>query len=231
MGPNDTGVFTLTHPGPGPHPAIHPAVLRDPRPLTRVLKRPLDVALAGFLLVIVSPILLAAMALVRLTSRGPAIFVQERIGHRCRRFPMYKLRTMVRDAPSRERELAERLTGRTFFKLDDDPRITRVGRLLRKYSIDELPQLVNVLKGDMSLVGPRPLLVSDFQKFPRSRQQRRFAVKPGLTGLWQVSGRSELNDRVRMDLDGEYVDRWSLALDLEILARTVPAVLSGRGAT
>ena len=109
--------------------------------------------------------------------------------------------------------------------------MTRGGRLLRKTSIDELPQLVNVLRGDMSLVGPRPLLPSDFRKFPRSRQQRRFAVKPGMTGLWQVSGRSELDDGERIRLDAEYVDRWSLGLDLRILARTLPAVLSGRGAT
>ena len=231
MGPNDTGVFTLNPRGLAP--GVHPVVLEDPRPrdrsIGRAFKRPLDWVLAAVLLAITAPILLVSVLLIRLTSRGPALFVQERIGYRCRRFSMYKLRTMVDGAEARERELAGGLAGRTFFKLDDDPRITRVGRMLRKLSIDELPQLFNVLKGDMSLVGPRPLLVSDFEKFPRSRQQRRFAVKPGLTGLWQVSGRSLLDDADRIRLDCEYVDRWSLALDLEILARTIPAVLSTRG--
>ena len=229
MGPNDTGVFTLTHQGLAP--GVHPVVLEDPRPFSRALKRPLDVVLASLLLLLTGPILLAAMVLIRLTSRGPALFVQTRIGHRCERFSMLKLRTMVDGAEARERELVRSRPGRTFFKLDDDPRITPVGRVLRKLSIDELPQLVNVLRGDMSLVGPRPLLVSDFEKFPRSRQQRRFAVKPGITGLWQVRGRSLLDDAERIRLDCEYVDRWSLALDLEILARTLPAVLSTRGAT
>lgn len=229
MGTNDTGVFTLTHRGLTPH--IHPVVLEEPLPLSRALKRPLDLVLAGLLLVLTAPVLLVAMALIRWTSRGPALFTQERIGYRCERFSMIKLRTMVDGAEAREDELAEARTGRMFFKLEDDPRITRVGRVLRKLSIDELPQLVNVLRGDMSLVGPRPLLVRDFEKFPRSRQQRRFAVRPGLTGLWQVRGRSLLDDADRIRLDCEYVDRWSLALDLEILVRTVPAVLSTRGAT
>ncbi|HVS14496.1 MAG TPA: sugar transferase [Thermoanaerobaculia bacterium] len=205
----------------------HPAA----RSRAFAIKRGLDVVLSLALLVLAAPVLLAAWALVRLTSPGPALFVQGRIGHHGERFDMLKLRTMEDGAETREEELAERRPGRTFFKLVDDPRITRVGRILRRWSIDELPQLMNVLEGTMSLVGPRPLLVSDFRRFPKSRQLRRFAVKPGLTGLWQISGRSLLSDEERMRLDLQYVERWSLWLDLKILVRTVPAVLLGRGAT
>lgn len=205
----------------------HPAE----RSLSLVLKRGLDVLLSLALLVLATPVLLAAWALIRVTSRGPALFVQTRIGHRLERFEMLKLRTMEEGAETREDELARDQRERTFFKLIDDPRVTRFGRLLRRFSIDELPQLINVLEGKMSLVGPRPLLVSDLRRFPQTRQLRRFAAKPGLTGLWQVSGRSLLSDEERMGLDLEYVERWSLWLDLRILIRTVPAVFLGRGAT
>jgi lipopolysaccharide/colanic/teichoic acid biosynthesis glycosyltransferase len=194
------------------------------------LKRVLDVVLASVLLLVTAPVLLAAMGLIRLTSPGSAIFCQSRVGYRCRRFPMLKLRTMVDGAEEREEELAVAVAG-TFLKLDDDPRITRLGRWLRRSSLDELPQLWNVLRGEMSLVGPRPLLPTDFERYPKHAQMRRFSRSPGLTGLWQVSGRSETSDRERIRLDLEYVDHWSLWLDLKILARTVPAVLSGRGAT
>lgn len=194
------------------------------------LKRALDLTLASVLLLLTGPVLLAAMAVIRLTSRGPALFRQPRVGYRCRTFPMLKLRTMVQGAAEHEEELAAEVDG-TFFKLEDDPRVTRVGRWLRRSSIDELPQLVNVLRGEMSLVGPRPLLLRDFQRYPKHAQMRRFSRRPGLTGLWQVSGRSETSDRERIRLDLEYVDHWSLWLDLGIMLRTVPAVLSGRGAT
>lgn len=194
-------------------------------------KRAMDVTLSTLLLVLAAPVIGLAMLLIRLTSPGPAIFVQRRIGYQGRQFAMLKLRTMRREAERIEDELACEQEGRTFLKLENDPRITRLGRLLRKWSIDELPQLVNVLKGDMSLVGPRPLLLCDFRKFPRREQLRRFSVKPGITGLWQVSGRSALPDAERMRLDLEYVDRWSLGLDLAILARTLPVVVSARGAT
>ncbi|MFP5285559.1 MAG: sugar transferase [Thermoanaerobaculia bacterium] len=194
-------------------------------------KRAMDVVLSAILLVLAAPVLGLAMLLVKLTSRGPALFVQKRIGFEGRKFDMYKLRTMRRGAERMQDELASCQEDRTFLKIEDDPRVTRVGRLLRKSSIDELPQLWNVLKGDMSLVGPRPLLVCDFRKFPKREQLRRFSVKPGITGLWQVSGRSSLPDGERMRLDLEYVDRWSLGLDLAILARTLPVVLSTRGAT
>jgi len=194
------------------------------------LKRVLDVVLASILLVLTAPVLLLAIVLIRLTSPGAAIFRQPRVGHRCRTFLMLKLRTMERGAEEREAELASEVDG-TFFKLCDDPRITRLGRWLRRTSVDELPQLVNVLRGEMSLVGPRPLLLRDFERYPKHTQMRRFSRPPGLTGLWQVSGRSETGDEERIRLDLDYVDRWSLALDLRILGLTVPAVLSGRGAT
>jgi lipopolysaccharide/colanic/teichoic acid biosynthesis glycosyltransferase len=222
MNLDDTGSFTW---------------LLEAQPVPRLdlrdrVKRLVDVVGAWVLLVATLPILAGAALLVRLTSRGPVFFVQPRVGYRCRQFPMLKLRTMVNGAEKHEAALAAaRPAERIFFKLDDDPRVTRVGRWLRRASIDELPQLVNVLRGEMSLVGPRPLLVSDMRLYPRSAQMRRFSVKPGLTGLWQVSGRSRLPDDERIALDLEYVDRRSLALDARILARTLPAVLSGEGAT
>ena len=198
--------------------------------MVSVDKRTVDVLLSAILLVLAAPMIGLAALLIRLTSRGPAIFVQQRIGFEGRRFAMYKLRTMTQGAERMQDELAECQEDRTFLKLESDPRVTRIGRVLRKLSIDELPQLWNVLKGDMSLVGPRPLLVCDFRKFPKREQLRRFSVKPGITGLWQVSGRSSLPDSERMRLDLEYVDRWSLGLDFRILARTLPVVLSTRGA-
>jgi lipopolysaccharide/colanic/teichoic acid biosynthesis glycosyltransferase len=224
MSPNDTGAFYWTATGA---PVVGVPAARRP---ALAAKRLLDVVLAAGLLVVTAPLLLAAAAAIRLTSRGPAFFVQDRIGYRCRRFSMIKLRTMVAGAEREEARLAAAAGGRIFFKIQDDPRVTAVGRVLRRFSLDELPQLVNVLRGDMSLVGPRPLLVSDLRRFPAYRQRRRFSMKPGLTGRWQVSGRSLLSDQERIRLDDEYVASWSLAGDLAILARTLPAVLSGRGA-
>lgn len=193
-------------------------------------RRAIDVVCAALGLVLAAPLILVAIALIRLTSRGRAIFVQPRVGHLCRSFDMYKLRTMVDGADRMEETLAASSGNPTFLKIKRDPRATSIGRLLRKYSIDELPQLYNVLRGDMSLVGPRPLLLSDFRKFPKREQLRRFAVKPGMTGLWQVSGRSACTDTQRIRLDLEYVDRRSLALDLTILARTIPVAVLGKGA-
>jgi lipopolysaccharide/colanic/teichoic acid biosynthesis glycosyltransferase len=143
---------------------------------------------------------------------------------------MFKFRTMVNGSHAVEEKLAHECRDRIFFKVKEDPRVTAFGRFLRKYSLDELPQFFNVLRGEMSLVGPRPLLLSDFSKFPKRQQARRFVVKPGITGLWQVNGRSESSDQERMALDLEYVDRWSLWKDLVILARTIPAVIQAKGA-
>ena len=192
-------------------------------------KRALDLLGATALITLLSPILLILIALVKLTSPGPIIFRQRRIGFRCHEFDMYKFRTMYDGAHLKEKELAAQAGG-SFLKLANDPRITPIGRFLRKYSLDELPQLFNVLEGTMSLVGPRPLLVSDLGKLPRRSTLRRFATPPGITGLWQVCGRSSCTEQERLQLDREYVDRWSLPLDLKILLRTVSVVVTGRGA-
>lgn len=192
-------------------------------------KRVVDLLGASLLLTLAAPVILLAVLAVRWSSPGaPALFSQPRIGYRGRPFRIFKIRTMVPGAERREHDLTSR--GPVFFKTPSDPRITPVGRWLRRYSLDELPQLLNVLRGDMSLVGPRPILVSDFGRMPIHRQLERFAVKPGLTGLWQVSGRSLLSDERRMELDLEYVRNWSLVRDLRILARTLPAVVRAEGA-
>lgn len=196
----------------------------------RLAKRALDVlgALAG--LAVLGPALVLAMAAVRWHDGGPALFVQERAGRYGRAFRLYKLRTMVTDAEDRLAGLQLRNEVRgPAFKLRDDPRVTPLGRWLRRLSLDELPQLVNVLRGEMSLVGPRPPLPSEVARYER-HQLRRLSVRPGMTGLWQVSGRADLPFERWIELDLEYVDRWSLWLDLRLLARTVPAVLSGTGA-
>jgi lipopolysaccharide/colanic/teichoic acid biosynthesis glycosyltransferase len=195
-----------------------------------VLKRALDVALAALALVLVAPLLLAAAAAIRASGPGPIVFKQQRIGYRGRPFTMYKLRTMVAGADAQQASLADRANGPVFFKLADDPRVTRVGRFLRRTSIDELPQLVNVLAGDMSLVGPRPLLPSDASNLHDSHHRTRFATVPGITGLWQVSGRSACSDAERLRYDTEYVRNWSLSLDFRILLRTLPVVLTAKGA-
>ena len=158
--------------------------------------------------------------LVRLESSGPAFFVQERLGYRRRPFPCIKFRTM--------RDDAERETG-PVWAAEEDPRITPLGRWLRKYSLDELPQFWHVLRGDMSLVGPRPPVPSEVERY-ETWQRRRLSMRPGLTCLWQISGRNEIDFQTWMELDLEYIDTWTFGLDLRILLRTVPAVLFGRGA-
>ncbi len=190
-------------------------------------KRALDLLGAALLLLLLAPLLAAIAAAVRLTSPGPALFAQTRIGLGCRPFRMLKFRSMVAEAERLETVLA-RASDRTFLEVKDDQRVTGLGRWLRRYSLDELPQLWNVLWGEMSLVGPRLLLLGDLERTRAST--RRFAMPPGLTGLWQVSGRSDLDDAARIQLDLAYVEGWSLALDLKLLARTMPAVLSGDGA-
>jgi exopolysaccharide biosynthesis polyprenyl glycosylphosphotransferase len=200
---------------------------------TRLLlvKRTVDVLVSGFLLILLSPLMLTVFLLVTLDSAGAAIFTQERIGLNKRRFRIYKFRTMVADAEKLQLQLEARNEAQgPVFKIKKDPRITRLGRILRKTSIDELPQLFNVLNGDMSLVGPRPLPVRDYTGFSHDWQRRRFSVRPGITCLWQVSGRSSITFDQWMVLDMEYIDRWSLWLDLQILVRTIPAVVRGSGA-
>jgi exopolysaccharide biosynthesis polyprenyl glycosylphosphotransferase len=198
--------------------------------MSLMVKSVFDRVSAALALVLLSPVLLGVAVLIRLGSRGPAIFTQIRSGRDGRPFVMYKFRTMVVDAEQRLIDLQHHNEGAgPLFKLRDDPRITRIGRVLRSLSIDELPQLLNVVKGDMSLVGPRPALPSETSQYSEW-VWRRLHVRPGLTGLWQVSGRSALSwdDSIRMDL--QYVNNWNLRLDLAILARTVRAVLSRDGA-
>jgi exopolysaccharide biosynthesis polyprenyl glycosylphosphotransferase len=199
--------------------------------LQRAAKRLMDIVVAAGLLVLLSP-LLAAMALaVRLTSPGPVFYRWPVVGLRGRPFNGYKFRTMVVGAEEMKRDLLTRneMTG-PVFKMKDDPRITPLGRVLRRFSLDELPQLWSVLKGDMSLVGPRPPLQSEYARFSEW-QRRKLLVKPGITCLWQVSGRNEIRDFdewVRLDL--AYSQNWSLWLDIKILVKTIPAVLRARGA-
>ena len=195
-------------------------------------KELLDVAGAFVLLLATSPVFLATALAIRLTSPGPILFRQQRSGLNGRPFTMLKFRSMVSDAEQLKQELAalNEMDG-PVFKLTEDPRITRVGRTIRRFSVDELPQLINVLRGEMSLVGPRPLPVDEVRRFDDFSHRRRLSVKPGLTCLWQVSGRNnvkDFKDWVRLDL--EYIDNWSLWLDVKILCRTVPVVLLGTGA-
>jgi lipopolysaccharide/colanic/teichoic acid biosynthesis glycosyltransferase len=195
-----------------------------------LVKRVLDVVVSGALLILCAPLLIAVAIAIRLSSAGPVLFAQRRIGYRCAEFEMFKFRTMVDGAHRDEQRLADAHHDRTFLKIKDDPRVTPLGRVLRRFSIDELPQLFNVLRGDMSLLGPRPLLPSDLDRFPRASVMRRFAMKPGISGLWQVSGRSLLPDAERIRLDIDYVDNWTLTRDLTILARTIPVVVTAKGA-
>jgi exopolysaccharide biosynthesis polyprenyl glycosylphosphotransferase len=196
-----------------------------------VAKHLLDTVTSLVLLVLLSPIFLIVALLIKLDSRGPVFFVQKRVGLNKRRFHMYKLRTMVIDAETRQFALENRNEADgPVFKIKDDPRITRVGKFLRKFSIDELPQFFNVLCGDMSLVGPRPLPVRDCEGFEQDWQRRRFSVRPGLTCLWQINGRSTVSFKHWMDLDMRYIDQWSLWLDIIILVKTIPAILRGTGA-
>ncbi|HEX8372466.1 MAG TPA: sugar transferase [Chthoniobacterales bacterium] len=197
-----------------------------------IVKSMVDVVGAFLGIIVLSPLLLLVALAVRLTSPGVVIFRQMRGGRHGEPFPMYKFRSMYSDAEQRKHELEamNQMTG-PVFKMDADPRITPLGRFLRKYSIDELPQLFNVLRGHMSLVGPRPLPLYEVARFETTSHRRRLSVKPGLTCLWQIAGRNEVtnfHDWVRLDL--AYIDNWSLWLDLKILVKTIPAVIMGAGA-
>ncbi len=196
-----------------------------------LLKRALDVALSSLLLVLLSPLLAAIALAVKLTSPGPVLFTQQRVGLHKRRFAVHKFRTMVVGAEARLAEVAHlNEASGPVFKVRHDPRLTPLGRFLRKTSFDELPQLWDVLAGHMSLVGPRPLPVRDYEGFAQDWHRRRFSVRPGITCLWQVDGRSVVPFERWMELDMQYIDHWSLWLDLKILLRTIPAVLKGSGA-
>ena len=196
-----------------------------------VVKRAIDFGLSLAMILLLSPLFLIVALLIKATSPGPVFFLQERLGLYKRRFRICKFRTMDPDAEAKQAALEHlnEVDGAAF-KITNDPRITPIGRILRKTSIDELPQLFNVLKGDMSLVGPRPLPVRDYEGFDQDWHRRRFSVRPGITCLWQVGGRSNISFDRWMELDMEYIDNWSLLLDFKILIGTIPAVLKGSGA-
>lgn len=195
------------------------------------LKGSLDFVGGLVLLILLAPLMAVIAIAIKLTSPGPVFFIQDRVGLNKRRFKMFKFRTMVVDAPEKQKEL-EMLNEANgpVFKIKEDPRVTPLGKWLRKTSLDELPQLLNILLGDLSLVGPRPLPERDFQKFDKSWFNRRFSVKPGITCIWQISGRSETSFDKWILQDLEYIDKWSIGLDLKILFKTVPSVLRGTGA-
>jgi exopolysaccharide biosynthesis polyprenyl glycosylphosphotransferase len=196
-----------------------------------VVKRVIDVIVSAAMLALLSPLLLLTALLIKLDSPGPILFRQVRMGLNRRRFEVLKFRTMTNEADARQSALESmNEADGPVFKIKNDPRVTRFGAFLRHFSIDEFPQLINVLKGEMSLVGPRPLPLRDVARIDTQWHKRRFSVKPGLTCLWQVNGRSDVNFErwVRMDL--EYIDTWSLKLDIKILLKTIPAVLRGSGA-
>lgn len=206
-------------------------VFRERLLLQLLGKRLLDVAVSAALLVVLSPLLLAVALAIKLTSPGPVLFAQRRVGMNNRTFTLYKFRSMYADADQRRHELTHlnEMDG-PVFKIKNDPRITHVGRLIRRTSIDELPQLLNVLKGQMSLVGPRPPLPDEVERYDWL-YRKRLSIKPGITCLWQVSGRNQVSFKRWMELDQIYVENWSLWLDIKILAKTIPAVLSLRGAS
>jgi exopolysaccharide biosynthesis polyprenyl glycosylphosphotransferase len=196
-----------------------------------MVKRVLDVVVSVILLVLLAPLMIGVAICIKFDSAGHVFFRQERIGLNKRRFRIFKFRTMVANAEKMMVELqAMNEVPGPVFKMKADPRCTRIGTFLRRTSIDELPQLLNVVLGNMSLVGPRPLPVRDYEGFSEDWQRRRFSIRPGITCLWQVRGRSDIPFDKWMELDLQYMDEWSLWLDLKILARTVPAVLRGSGA-
>lgn len=196
-----------------------------------LLKRALDILLAGPLFILLLPIFGLLVLAIRLESPGPALFKQTRVGRWGQIFTMYKFRSMYMDAEARKAELLaeNEMSGGVTFKMQRDPRITRIGRFIRKASIDELPQLWNVLKGDMSLVGPRPPVPAEVDEYSLS-DRRRLEVTPGITCIWQVSGRSDIPFPEQVELDVRYIESQSLLTDLKLLWQTVPAVLFGRGA-
>lgn len=196
-----------------------------------LVKRFIDVVVAAAGLIVLSPLLIAVAIAIKLTGPGPVFFQQKRVGLNGRKFTLYKFRSMVKDAARMRADLADlnEMDG-PVFKIRNDPRVTPLGRWMRRYSIDELPQLFNVLIGDMSLVGPRPPLPSEVSEYQR-KQRRRLSMRPGLTCTWQVSGRNDIPDFNRWaELDLQYIDNWSLMGDLKLLVKTIPAVISGKGA-
>jgi exopolysaccharide biosynthesis polyprenyl glycosylphosphotransferase len=213
-----------------PHSAVY-RVQRVGQVAAQMFKRMMDMVLSGTGIILLSPLLILIAMAIKVTDPGPALFVQERFGYRRRKFKLFKFRTMVANAERMMADLEKFNEAEgPIFKIKNDPRITPLGRILRKTSLDELPQLLNVLIGDMSLVGPRPMSLRDVSLFSTSNLMRRFNVKPGITGLWQVSGRSNTSFDHWISMDFRYIDDWSFWLDLSILARTIPVVIKGSGA-
>ncbi len=201
------------------------------KPFQIAIKRLIDIVASFLALTLLSPLLLATSLAVKFTSRGPVLFKQLRVGLHGRTFHMLKFRSMVVNAEELKAKLAaQNEQSGPVFKMTKDPRITRIGRFIRKYSIDELPQLINVLRGDMSLVGPRPPVPSEVAKY-EAWQRRRLSVRPGLTCVWQVSGRNQISFEEWMLLDMRYIDHWSLSQDFQLILKTFPVVLTGRGAS
>jgi exopolysaccharide biosynthesis polyprenyl glycosylphosphotransferase len=200
--------------------------------LARALKRTCDIALSASILLVASPVMAIVAALIALDSPGPVLFRQERVGHKGKVFEIFKFRSMYVDAEQIKCQLAELndLNDGVMFKIYDDPRVTRIGRFLRKASLDELPQLINVLRGEMSLVGPRPLIPEEIEAFGENWHHRRLDLRPGITGPWQIYGRSDIPFHDMLRFDYQYVAGWSLGRDFEILLSTIPVALSGRGA-
>lgn len=204
--------------------------LTHARAWKRSIKRAIDVVGGVLLIVLLAPILVVTAIAIRVSSRGSVFYVQVRVGKGGRPFRMLKFRSMRRQAhDDRDNVIHLNEVSGPVFKIREDPRLTRVGRLMRKLSIDELPQLMNVIAGQMSLVGPRPPLPEEYETYG-PRECRRLSVRPGLTCIWQVSGRSDVDFESWVDMDLEYIDTWSFGQDLKLLLLTIPAVLSGRGA-
>jgi exopolysaccharide biosynthesis polyprenyl glycosylphosphotransferase len=201
------------------------------KPVQQAFKRTFDIFASSIALACLSPLMVVVAVLIKVTSRGPILFKQDRVGLHGRTFHMLKFRSMIANAEELKAKLmAHNEQQGPVFKITRDPRITAVGRFIRKYSIDELPQLLNVLRGEMSVVGPRPPIPEEVETY-EAWQRRRLSVRPGLTCVWQVSGRNEISFEEWMYLDMQYIDHWSLAQDFQLILKTVPIVLTGRGAS
>ncbi len=207
------------------------AIFVEKKPIQQSIKRIIDITLSLTTIIMLCPVFIALIILIKKDSKGPALFKQTRIGHKGKHFHMYKFRSMVEDAEEKfEQVKGLNHTNPVMFKSKEDPRITKVGQFIRRYSLDELPQVFNILKGEMSLVGPRPPVPRELRNYKQWHHVR-FLAPPGLTGLWQVSGRATIKnfDKV-VSLDYEYIQNWNLLFDFKIILKTIPVVLSGRGA-
>lgn len=201
------------------------------KPIQKALKRLIDIVLSSTALVVLSPLFILLIILIKIDSEGPAIFKQKRVGLNKKTFYMYKFRSMVEDADEKIHEVKDlNHTNPIMFKAKKDPRVTKIGSIIRKYSLDELPQLLNILKGEMTLVGPRPPIPRELAHY-KNWHYVKFVAKPGLTGLWQVSGRSTIKDFDEViNLDYEYIKNWNILFDLKIILKTIPVVISAVGA-